>query len=363
MYSKTEKIVMWLSTFEFMTYKKARFVLDNFDDLEDFWDNLVEYKDDLRNCFEQDEINELLEERNLSFIESVIKEYDKLGIIVVTLISKDYPLLLKEIDSSPIMLYCKGDVKLLSSDCLGVVGTRRATKYGKENCSKIVKDISTEGVTIVSGLAEGIDTVAHKACLEVNGKTIAVLGGGFLNMYPASNTKLAEEIIEKGGLIITEYKPSEPSVNYHFPIRNRIIAGLSKAIFVAEATEKSGSMHTKNYAIDYNREVFALPGRITDIYSVGCNKSIRNGQARMLLDSRDIIEFFGKNKAFNESEKVIQLTYEEQLIYDCLLGHEKHIDELVKETGLEFKVLQTLLMRMTLNKIVSKQPNNFYALN
>ena len=163
-------------------------------------------------------------------------------------------------------------------------------------------------------------------------------------------------------MIISEYKPNEQSLTYHFPIRNRIIAGLSGAVFIVEATEKSGSMHTKNYALDYNREVFALPARINDIYSVGCNKCIQNGQARIVLSSSEIIEFFGKNKKFNNTQKAIQLTCEEQLIYDVLLGQEKHFDELIKETGLNAKVLQTWLMRMVLSGVVEKQPNNYYAL-
>lgn len=362
MYNRTEKIVMWLSTFDFMSYKLAKFIVDNYEDLEDLFDNLEEYKSELIQIFDLEEYHELLKNRNLNYIESVINNYDKLGIDVVTIRSSLYPELLKEIDSSPILLYCKGDASLLTSDCLGVVGTRRATKYGKDIGGKFVKDIASENITIVSGLAEGIDTIAHKSTLDVNGKTIAVLGGGLLNIYPSSNIKLAEEIVEKGGLLVSEYKPSEPSLNYHFPIRNRIIAGLSKAILIVEATEKSGSMHTKNYALDYNREVFAMPARINDIYSVGCNKCISNGQARMVLSSQEIIEFFGRKPIGISSEKVLQLTYEEQMIYDTLLGHEKHFDELMKATGLDAKTLQTLLMRLTLKGIIIKLPANYYQL-
>ncbi|MGN0960680.1 MAG: DNA-processing protein DprA [Christensenellales bacterium] len=361
MYNRTEKIVMWLSTFEFMSYKKAKFLVDNFD-LDTLFDNIEDFSSDLLKCFSKPELTELVRNRNLSYIEKVIKNYDELGITIVTIRSNAYPELLKEIDSSPIILYCKGDINLLKTDCLGVVGTRRATKYGKDLGNKFVKDIASEGITIVSGLAEGIDTVAHKSTLEVGGKTIAVLGGGLLNLYPSSNISLAEEIVKKGGLLVSEYKPSEQALSYHFPIRNRIIAGLSKAILIVEATEKSGSMHTKNYALDYNREVFAMPARINDIYSIGCNKCIQNGQARMVLHQQEIIEFFGKKVQDNTEEKHIQLTCEEQLIYDTLLGHEKHFDEIKKDTGLEVKVLQTLLMRLALKGIVNKLPGNYYSL-
>ena len=360
MYSREEKIVMWLSTFEFMNYKRAKFIVDNYEDLEDLFDNIADYKGELIQIFDLQEYNELVQERSLQYIEETIRNYDKLGIEVVTIRSDSYPELLKEIDSSPIMLYCKGNISLLKTECLGVVGTRRATKYGKDACNKFVKDIASENITIVSGLAEGIDTVAHKSTLEVNGKTIAVLGGGLLNIYPSSNIKLAEDILNNDGLLVSEYKPNEPALTYHFPIRNRIIAGLSRAVFIVEATEKSGSMHTKNYAIEYNRNVFALPARITDIYSIGCNKCIANGQAQMVLEPKEIVEYYGKN-AKEKKEVAIQLSYEEQMIYDLLLGQERHFDEILKLSNMETKTLQTLLMRLVLKDVVEKLPNNYYG--
>ena len=360
MYSREEKIIMWLSTFEFMNYKRAKFIVDNYEDLEDLFDNIADYKGELIQIFDLQEYNELVQERSLQYIEETIRNYDKLGIEVVTIRSDSYPELLKEIDSSPIMLYCKGNISLLKTECLGVVGTRRATKYGKDACNKFVKDIASENITIVSGLAEGIDTVAHKSTLEVNGKTIAVLGGGLLNIYPSSNIKLAEDILNNDGLLVSEYKPNEPALTYHFPIRNRIIAGLSRAVFIVEATEKSGSMHTKNYAIEYNRNVFALPARITDIYSVGCNKCIANGQAQMVLEPKEIIEYYGKN-AKEKKEVAIQLSYDEQMIYDLLLGQERHFDDILKLSNMETKTLQTLLMRLVLKDVVEKLPNNYYG--
>lgn len=362
MYSKMEKVIMWLTTFDFMSYKKARFIIDSFDNLEEFFDNINVYIPVLKQTFETSEVENLIREANLNYINKVITNYNELGIQVVTIKSEGYPNSLMEIDSSPILLYCKGDISLLKTDGLAVVGTRRATKYGKDMCAKYIKDIASNNVVIISGLADGIDSVAHKTCLEAGGKTIAVLGGGLLNIYPSSNIKLADEIVEKGGLLVTEYKPSEQALTFHFPIRNRIIAALSKAVFVVEATEKSGSMYTKNYAIDYNKEVFALSGRAGDIYSIGCNKCIQNGQARMVLSSSEIMDYFGKSIFQNDTRDRIQLTCEEQLIYNALLGHEKHFDELIKETGLDAKVLQTLLMRMVLSDVVDKQPNNYYSL-
>lgn len=362
MYSVEEKVIIWLTTFEFMSYKKAKYIVDTVPFLDDFIDNVKNYKMHLSTVFSLDEINEMASSSNLNQVDRLTTEYEKLGIKVVTIKSEEYSKLLLEIDSPPILLYCKGDVKLLNSECLAVVGTRRATKYGKDYCEKFIKDIASEDITIVSGLADGIDTVAHKSCLDVKGKTIAVLAGGLLNIYPSSNIGLADKIIENGGLIITEYKPNEQALTYHFPIRNRIIAGLSKGTFIVEATEKSGSMHTKNFALEYNREVFALPSRVGDIYSVGCNKIIQNGQAKMVLSSKDILEFFDKQLNSVDKKNVIQLTCEEQIIYDKLIGHECHFDELIAHTGFEVKNLSTMLMRLELKGIIKKLPNNYYKL-
>lgn len=363
MYNKEDKIIMWLSIFESISYKKAKAIIEKFSDLEEWFYNLDKYRSELLKIISPSEYEELKSNNNLVQIENTIANYDKLNIKVVTIKSKYYSKLLKEIDTPPLMLYCRGNLELLNSDCLAVVGTRRATNYGKSMCKKIIGEVATQGITIVSGLAEGIDTVAHTSTLEVKGKTIAVLGSGLMHIYPSSNEGLYNKIIESGGLIISEYKPSEPSVTYHFPIRNRIIAGLSKATFIVEATEKSGSMHTKNYALEYNREVFALPARINDIYSVGCNKIIRNGQARMLLGSEDIIDFYGKKCVSNNNVKCIQLSYEEQMIYDVLDLNEMAIDDIISKTKMETKTLLTMLMRMEIKGIIKKLPGNLYAID
>ena len=361
MYSKEEKVLIWLSSFEFVTYKKIMSIIDNFD-LVDLFDNLLEYKKDLMNIFTANEYIDLLNNNNFLEVDRVIDNYERSNIKMVTIKSVDYPQLLKEIDTPPVILYCKGNMELLNSECLGVVGSRRSTKYSSTIGSDIIKDIASENITIVSGLADGADTIAHRGCLEVGGKTIAVLGGGILNIYPSSNKKLAEDIIEKDGLLISEYKPGEQALTFHFPVRNRIIAGISKGVFILEATEKSGSMHTKNYAIEYNREVFALPARVGDIYSVGCNKIIQNGQAKMVLSSKDIIDFYGKHIERSKKDNVVELSFDEKIIYDILLDGESHFEEIAKKSNLDTKILLTMLMRMEIKGIISKMPGNMYMI-
>ncbi len=363
MYTRSDKVILWLSQFEFVTYGAIEKILEEFDDLGVMFDNIIDYRKTLSSIFKPSEVEELYANLNIHTIDRLLSEYDKQGISIVTILSDRYPDNLKNIEKPPIVLYCKGDISLLKSEALGVVGTRRATRYGKDVGNKLVSQIASTGITIVSGLAEGIDTVAHRTTLDVHGKTIAVLGGGFGNIYPNSNQSLADEIVKDGGLLISEYKPSEPSLTYHFPIRNRIIAGLCDAVLIVEATEKSGSMHTKNFAIEYGKEVFAVPGRIGDIYSVGCNKIIANGQARVVMSAEDILQYFDRSASKTTNENAIQLTYEEQMIYDSLVGHEKHFDELVSELHIEAKVMSTLLMRLEIMRIITKLPGNFYKLS
>lgn len=169
----------------------------------------------------------------------------------------------------------------------GIVGARDCTNYGVEVTKKITSELTKKGINIVSGLARGIDTVAHKTCIENNGKTIAVLGHGLDFIYPKENINLAQKIIEKGGVIITEYLPGTTIKKEHFPRRNRLISGLSDYIVVTEASEKSGSLITANHAIDQGKEVFVVPGSILSKQSQGANHLIKDG-ANILIDSSDI---------------------------------------------------------------------------
>ena len=363
MYSKREKVIIWLSTFSFLSYKKLKAIIDSIDDIENLIDDVDKYRDKLSQILKSDEILELKHRRDLRPVETIISNYNKLNVYIMTYYSDKYPEVLREIDTPPIILYCKGNLKLLTSPMIGVVGTRRATRYGKDITHDIVRDIASSGITVVSGLADGIDTVAHTATLEAKGHTIAVLAGGFNYIYPSVNKPLSDKILANNGLLMTECRMNEKPQSFNFPIRNRIIAGLSKAVIIAEATEKSGSMHTKNYALDYGREVFAIPGRVTDIYSNGCNKLIKSGQATMLLSSKDVIDFYGAELECKKESKVLQLTLDESIIYELLKNQEMHYNEILKSTGLEPRKLNTILMRLEINSVIKKLPGNIYSVN
>ena len=210
--------------------------------------------------------------------------------------SKRFPQLLAQIADPPKQLYCRGNLELLNSECIGVVGTRKLTSYGKESAQYITRGLATAGFTIVSGLAMGIDAVVHQATLDAGGKTIAVLGGGVddKSIGPQINYKLAMDILKNHGLIISEYPEGFHANEKTFPQRNRIISGLSRGVLIVEADEKSGALITAYCALDQNRDVFAIPGSIFSSKSLGPNVLIKKG-AKLIVSAQDIVDEYGHN--------------------------------------------------------------------
>lgn len=209
----------------------------------------------------------------------------------ISIESKDYPEQLRKIHDAPLKLYILGNKEILKHIGIAIVGSRNATEYGKKVAIQFSKDLSENGINIISGLALGIDTCAHLGTLQSDfqGKTIAVLGSGLDEIYPKQNAELARRIIKSGGCIITEYALGTRPEKLHFPQRNRIISGLSKGVLVVEASEKSGSLITADFALEQGREVFAVPGNILNFTSVGTNNLIKQG-AKLVTNFQDILE-------------------------------------------------------------------------
>lgn len=225
----------------------------------------------------------------LKNISQKIEEYEKNDIKVITIFDVNYPNLLKEIYQPPLVLFVKGDLTLLEEQTkLAVVGSREATQYGNNAISVLFPPLIEKGVAIVSGLARGIDTLAHECAMKNGGKTIAVIAGGLYHIYPKENADLAKEMM-KSQLVISEYPPDTKPLRWHFPARNRIISGLSNGTFIIEAKRKSGSLITANYAVHEGREVFSLPGNIFSQHSLGTNDLIKQG-AKLVMSSEDILE-------------------------------------------------------------------------
>ncbi|MBE5735126.1 MAG: DNA-protecting protein DprA [Clostridiales bacterium] len=332
---------------------------------------IIETLPDVSLIFSIDKVSGLISKNLVSEINKIdvellnnyICNVNSMGIDIVTYLSDMYPDNLREIHNPPLLLYTKGDLSLMSgSDNLAVVGTRRATSYGEEVTNVFCKTLAKEGLCIVSGLADGIDTFAHQSAVNVKGKTIAVLGSGINNIYPAVNVGLAEKIIATGGLVISEYPPNEGPQAYHFPARNRIIAGISKGVLIIEAPLRSGALITKEYALDCNRDIFVVPGRITDIYSKGSNEVIKSCQGAIVLSPEDILNSFGKTLNNRGKSVVMQFTLEEQLIIDVLNGKEVHFDAIITQSGLTSAKVNSILMKLELKNIVKKMPGNMYTM-
>ena len=214
----------------------------------------------------------------------------KAGCQVVAYSSDDYPPLLKQIPDPPLVLYVRGDAKVLSRYAVAIVGTRRPTAYGGQVAQRLARDLAQRQLVIVSGLARGIDSAAHRGAIEAKGKTVAVLGSGIDVIYPRENKRLAEQVVESGALI-SEFPPGTSPAPENFPIRNRTISGLSLGVVVVEAAEYSGSLITARLAVEQNREVFAVPGNITSAQSFGPNHLIKQG-AKLVDEWMDVLEEF-----------------------------------------------------------------------
>lgn len=302
-----------------------------------------------------------------SFQEDIkrIKRYCQLNSVqIITLLDREYPEQLVQIADPPILLYAKGRVELLKkANAIGVVGSRKATRSGIMVCEKISSQLAEYGIVVISGLASGIDASAHRGTLNVGGDTIAVLGTGIETMYPFSNRDLYKEIFAKG-LVVTEYAPETEFFKAAFPLRNRIIAGLSKGVLVVESAKKGGSLITAQCALDYNREIFAVPGRITDKMSSGTNVLIQQG-AKMVLSVEDIASELNwlippKKQKVNIKYK---LSKEENSVLQHLGLEPIYIDILQQKTGLKISKISTILSFLELQDIVCSLPGKFYIKN
>ncbi len=300
-------------------------------------------------------------EKELAFIE-------KYAIQPLFINDINYPQRLLNCYDPPTLLYYKGRADLNSSRVVAVIGTRSNSDYGKQITEKLIKDLSAMEVLVVSGLAFGIDAIAHKAAMKNHLLTVAVLGHGLNKIYPQEHAALAREMILHGGLL-TEFRSGAKPDKHHFPIRNRIVAGMSDAVVVAETGMKGGSMITAELANGYYRDVFAFPGRTIDSRSAGCNHLIKNNKAVLLTDARQMMEFMDwqeKPKAKSEKQKelFVQLSEDEKKIIAILSEKERvHIDELNMRCGLSRSAVASAILNLELQNLIISLPGKLYALN
>ena len=291
------------------------------------------------------------------------KEWEKaaeLGIRIVFTEDPEYPPILKEIGDHPAFLYVKGELKP-EVVYLAVVGTRKPTAYGRKVALEWSRELAAAGLGIVSGLALGIDTEAHRGALSAGGYTVAVLGSGLDWIYPYENRKLAEEIVARGGALISEFPLGSRPERWHFPRRNRIISGMSKGVLVVEAAQRSGSLITARLAAEQGREVMAVPGSVFSETSRGTHYLIREG-AYPVNSPKDVVEVLGLTIEVVEKkyENKIELSSAEEGLLERLSFSPKHFDELVAETGLPVSELSELLLHLELKGLVRSLPGKFF---
>ena len=301
-----------------------------------------------------------------------LEKTERHNITPLFLLDEDYPERLSEIYDPPIVIYKLGEADLEEPQVISVVGTRRPTPYGVEFCNKLIDDLGDyfPELSVVSGLAYGIDAVAHKKALDKGLKTVAVVAHGLNMIYPAAHRNLAKEIVHTGGAIISEYPFGVKPYKQHFLARNRIVAGLSDATIVVESNIKGGAMSTANFAFQYNRDVMALPGRVSDDLSSGCNLLIRKNKAHLISSAADFIDTTGWQPmglpiSAMQQNLFPELSGDEKNIYELLKysGDPVHIDQISYKTGLKMADLTALLGKLEFDGIIMRYPGNRFTIS
>lgn len=358
--TETDTVKYWVG-FHRVPYigpTRLRRLIAHFGDLERAWRADAR---ELATVLDERSVESLLKTRaNLSLDEEMDK-IERDGITVLTRDDPAYPRLLAEIPAPPPVLFVKGSLRPEDDVAIGIVGTRRATSYGREVTARIGEGLAGRGVTIVSGLALGIDGAAHRAALRAGGRTLAVLGSGVNVVYPYDHRRLAAEIVEHGALI-SDYAPDRPPDGPNFPARNRIISGLSLGTIVIEAPQKSGALITADFAADQGRDVFVVPGSVLASASAGCHRLLRDG-ARPVTCAEDVLEDLNLDRRQDQVavQQALPLEENERRLLALLTADPQHIDELAAAITLPIAQLGALLLTMELKGLVRNAGAQHYA--
>lgn len=325
-------------------------------------------------------IESILKREFFDKAETELERVRELGGDVLILDDGSYPYLLREIADPPITLYVKGEWQAcFDAPCIALVGSRRCSTYGENASEMLSRDLASNGICIISGLARGIDTAAHRGAIAGRGRTVAVLGTGIDNVYPKENARLVNEILDSGGAIVSQFPLGTPPLRDNFPYRNRIISGLSLGVLIVEASERSGSLITARLAMEQNREVLAVPGNITSKNSFGTNYLIKSG-AKLVQQWQDVvaelpseistaillpkIDEESAKKADNKQPELMaaDLNEMERLIWSLLAPDETvHIDALLEKSKFSFGELNKVLFDLELRDLIRVSPGKHYA--
>ncbi|MBE6008331.1 MAG: DNA-protecting protein DprA [Lachnospiraceae bacterium] len=354
--------MMWLTGIKGMTVKKAYLLLSYFGKPEEIWNS-----DKMLLCsingISENFAERIIESRDPDVLDEKINRLEELGIKYISINNPDYPELLRHIDEPPLGLYYKGTLPKKDDMCFSIIGSRLCSEYGSLVSQRFAKELVQNGFTIVSGMARGIDSMSHRGAINGGGKTIAVLGCGLDICYPPENQKLMAKI-EENGCLISEYPPGTQPYPGNFPPRNRIIAGLSMGLLVVEASKRSGTLITVNHALDYGRDVFAVPANITSDLSAGTNELIKDGCPPVTC-VEDILFELGVIKNVKE-EKIEQaaaeeLTEEEQEILSCIKYEPVSLDDLIILLDKPSQSIQYILTYLEIYGYIKRLPGQRFV--
>jgi DNA processing protein len=358
------KYWVWLSSLDGITPRRKYLLIERFGDPVFLWESAESDLAASGLCTPK-VIARLTDKEARNKAERTLDKIRRCDADIITIRDKAYPELLKCIADPPLVLYCRG--KLQTEDqCLAIVGSRRATWYGLDMAKRLSRQLAEHGITIVSGMARGVDSNAHKGAIEGGGRTIAVLGCGVDIAYPPENKGLMDEIIRHGA-VISEYIPGTEPSQFNFPARNRIISGLSRGVVIVEAGERSGSLITTDFALEQGRDVFAVPGNINSSNSTGTNRLIRDG-AKIVTSVGDILDELklGHNtqNMSDETGKLaeMKLNGDEKTIAQKLLNGPVHLDVISRDCGMSVQMTASILVMLEMSGFVEQLPGKYYKL-
>ena len=358
-YDAMEQYWIWLATIPGIGPKKFYRLIGIYEDARAVWDNVG---DPEMAFLGEQTLAKLKKARSEQYFYRLFNRLEQLDVDVITRLSDDYPPLLNTIFDPPAVLYVRGAEALRAERAFAIVGSRRATRDGKRAAREIAEGLSRNGVTVVSGLARGVDTAAHEGAVKAEGPTVAVLGCGVDIVYPPENDQLAQRILETGGALVSEYPPGTRPLAGHFPARNRIISGMSAGTLLVEGAQGSGAMITMDFAAEQGRDAFAVPGSIYSPQSSMPNKLIVDG-ATPVLSHWEILEYYrwAERPAANaEKAPKVELDEEEARIVEPLRNEEMSFDELIAATGILPAKLNSHLTILELRGIIVKAPGGLY---
>jgi DNA processing protein len=337
---------------------RLRRLQETFGTLSDAWHAP---EPDLKRCLEDRPRAELVSARKTLDVAGIFDQIVAQGVKIATPVDLWYPILLSEIPAPPPVLYYRGELLETDRTAVAIVGTRRVSAYGRDMAARLAADLARAGVTIVSGLARGVDGVAHQAALDAGGRTIAVLGSGINRLYPPEHRNLAQRIMEQGA-VLSDYAPDTPPDGVNFPPRNRIISGLSLGVVVVEAPDRSGALITVDFAADQGRDVFAVPGQVTAANSTGTNRLIREG-ARLVRSADDLMEDLQirRNRADAAVQQLLPLSEDERRLLAVLTSMPQHIDDLAELSDSTVAEISGRLMMLELQGLVRNAGAQHYA--